>query len=63
MLADVYERLGSRGAVDAVQERLARLMEYRNLEPEDLETIFNNQDLDLHTWFKRDPVLMKEKDL
>lgn len=63
MLMDVYERLGSRGAVDAVQERLDQLMEYRHLESEDLETIFNNQDLDLHTWFKRDPVLMKESNL
>ena len=63
MLADVYERLGSRGAVDAVRERLARLMEYRHLGPEDLETIYKNQDLDLHTWFRRDPVLMKENDL
>ena len=63
MLMDVYERLGSRGAVDAVQERLDQLMEYRHLESEDLETIFNNQDLDLHTWFKRDPVLMKESSL
>ena len=62
MLADVYERLGSRGASDAVRERLARLMEYRNLEQEDLETIFNDQELDLHTWFKRDPVLMKENE-
>ena len=63
MLMDVYERLGSRGAVDAVRERLARLMEYRNLEQEDLETIFNDQELDLHTWYKRDPVLMKENNL
>ena len=60
MLMDVYDRLGSRGAVDAVQERLDQLMAYRKLEPEDLETIFNDQDLDLHTWFRRDPVLMKE---
>jgi len=63
MLMDVCERLGSRGAVDAVQERLDRLMEYRHLGPEDLETILNNQELDLHTWFKRDPVLMKESNL
>ena len=63
MLMDVYGRLGSRGAVDAVQERLDQLMEYRRLVPEDLETIYKNQDLDLHTWFKRDPVLMKENDL
>ena len=63
MLMDVYERLGSQGAVDAVQERLDRLMAYRHLGPEDLETIFNNQELDLHTWFKRDPVLMKESNL
>ncbi len=60
MLADVYERLGSRGAVDAARERLEQLMAYRHLEPEDLETIFNDQNLDLHTWYKRDPVLMKE---
>ena len=60
MLMDVYDRLGSRGAVDAVQERLDQLMAYRKLEPEDLETIFNDQDLDLHTWFRCDPVLMKE---
>ncbi|MBR4718269.1 MAG: O-antigen ligase family protein [Lentisphaeria bacterium] len=63
MLEDVYERLGSRGAADAVRERLDQLMEYRKLKPEDLETIFNDQDLDLHTWFKRDPVLMKENNL
>ncbi|MBP5585442.1 MAG: O-antigen ligase family protein [Lentisphaeria bacterium] len=63
MLMDVYERLGSRGAVDAVRERLARLMEYRRLEPEDLDTIYNDQELDLHTWFRRDPVLMKENNL
>ena len=63
MLADVYERLGSRGAVDAVRERLDQLMEYRHLGPEDLETIYQNQDLDLHTWFKRDPVLMKGNNL
>ncbi len=63
MLADVYGRLGSRGAADAVRERLAQLMEYRNLKPEDLETIYRNQDLDLHTWYKRDPVLMKENNL
>ncbi len=63
MLADVYERLGSRGAVDAVRERLDQLMEYRRLGPEDLETIYKNQDLDLHTWFRRDLVLMKENDL
>ncbi len=63
MLADVYERLGSRGAADAVRERLDQLMEYRHLGPEDLETIYKNQDLDLHTWFRRDPVLMKENDL
>ena len=63
MLADVYERLGSRGAADAVRERLAQLMEYRRLEPGDLETIYNNQELDLHTWFRRDPVLMKENNL
>ena len=60
MLADVYERLGSRGATDAVRERLDRLMAYRNLEPEDLEIIFNDQELDLHTWYKRDPVLLNE---
>jgi O-antigen ligase len=63
MLMDVYERLGSRGAVDAVRERLEQLMEYRRLAPEDLETIYKNQELDLHTWFKRDPVLMKESNL
>ncbi|MBQ7731837.1 MAG: O-antigen ligase family protein [Lentisphaeria bacterium] len=60
MLMDVYDRLGSRGAVDAVRERLDQLMAYRKLKPEDLETIYRNQDLDLHTWFRRDPVLMKE---
>lgn len=60
MLADVYGRLGSRGAADAVQERLEHLMEYRRLEPDDLQTIFNNQELDLHTWYKRDPALLKE---
>ena len=63
MLMDVYERLGSRGAVDAVRERLNLLMEYRRLTPEDLETIYKNQELDLHTWFRRDPVLMKENNL
>ena len=63
MLADVYERLGSRGAVDAVQERLDQLMAFRRLGPEDLETIYKNQELDLHTWFKRDPILMKENNL
>ncbi len=63
MLMDVYERLGSRGAVDAVRERLNLLMEYRRLTPEDLETIFNDQELDLHTWFRHDPVLMKENNL
>jgi len=61
MLADVYDRIGSRGAADAVRERLRQLMEYRNLAPEDLNRIYNKQELDLHTWFKRDPVLMKEK--
>ena len=60
MLQDVYERLGSRGASDAVRERLERLMEYRNLTQSDLDIIFNDQELDLHTWYKRDPVLMKE---
>ena len=60
MLADVYGRMGSRGAADAVQERLEQLMEYRNLEPEDLQIIFDNQELDLHTWYKRDPALLKE---
>ena len=63
MLEDVYGRMGSRGAAEAVRERLGQLMAYRNLEQEDLETIFNDQDLDLHTWFKRDPVLMKENNL
>lgn len=63
MLMDVYERLGSRGAVDAARERLEQLMEYRRLTPDDLETVFRNQELDLHTWYKRDPVLMKENNL
>ena len=63
MLEDVYERLGSRGAADAVHERLEELMEYRRLGPDDLETILRNQELDLHTWFRRDPVLMKENNL
>ena len=63
MLADVYERLGSRGAADAALERLDKLMEYRRLGQDDLETILRNQELDLHTWFKRDPVLMKENNL
>ena len=63
MLADVYGRLGSRGAEDAVLERLEKLMEYRMLREEDLETIFNDQELDLHTWFKRDPAIMKENNL
>ena len=60
MLADVYQRLGSRGAADAVQERLEQLMAYRNLKPEDLDVIFHDQELDLHTWYKRDPFLMRE---
>ena len=60
MLLDVYERLDSRGAADAVRERLGQLMAYRNLEQEDLDIIFNDQELDLHTWYKRDPVLMRE---
>ena len=38
-------------------------MEYRRLGQDDLETILSNQELDLHTWFKRDPVLMKENNL
>lgn len=63
MLADVYDRLGSRGAADAVRERLERLMTYRRLHAEDLETILKNEELDLHAWFKRDPVLMKENNL
>jgi hypothetical protein len=63
MLADVYERLGSRGAADAALERLDKLMEYRRLGQDYLETILRNQELDLHTWFKRDPVLMKENNL
>ena len=63
MLEDVYERLGSRGAADAVHERLEQLMEYRRLSADDLEIILRNQELDLHTWFRRDPVLMKENNL
>ena len=63
MLEDVYERLGSRGAADAAHERLEQLMEFRHLGQDDLETILSNQELDLHTWFKRDPVLMKENNL
>ena len=63
MLCDVYERIGSRGAADAVQEHLEKLMEYRRLDREDLEIIFGNEELDLHTWFRRDPVLMKENGL
>ena len=60
MLADVYERIGSRGAADAVREHLEQLMAYRHLGEDDLQIIFDNQELDLHTWYKRDPVLMKE---
>ena len=60
MLEDVYGRLGSRGAADAVQERLEQLMAYRHLEPDDIQTIFDNQELDLHTWYKRDPALLSE---
>jgi hypothetical protein len=60
ILADIYDQLGSRGAADAVRERLAQLMEYRRLEPEDIGTILDHQEMDLHTWYKRDPVLMKE---
>ena len=60
ILADIYEQLGSRGAADAVLERLRQLMAYRNLGQEDIEIILENQELDLHTWYKRDPVLMKE---
>ena len=63
MLEDVYARLNSPGAFDAVQERLEKLMEYRNLDENDLETIRERKDLDLHTWFKRDPKIMKENDL
>ena len=61
MLADVYERLGSQGAAEAVRERLDKLMEYRRLDRKDLDIIMNDQELDLHTWFRRDPVIMKEK--
>ena len=35
-------------------------MAYRHLGEDDLQIIFDNQELDLHTWYKRDPVLMKE---
>ena len=35
-------------------------MEYRHLNEEDIEILLRNEDLDLHTWFRRDPVLMKE---
>ena len=61
MLMDVYEMLGSRGAADAVRERLEKLMEYRQLDRKDLDIIMKDKELDLHTWFRRDPVLMKEK--
>lgn len=60
ILADIYEQMGSRGAADAVRERLAQLMEYRKLDPEDIGIILDRQELDLHTWYKRDPVLMNE---
>jgi hypothetical protein len=63
MLEDVYARLGSRGAADAVRDRLGKLMEYRALDENDLETILKKQELDLHTWFKRDPKIMKENNL
>ena len=61
VLADVYEMLGSKGAADAVRERLEKLMEYRRLDRKDLDIIMNDRELDLHTWFRRDPVIMKEK--
>ena len=61
MLMDVYEMLGSRGAADAVRERLEKLMEYRRLDRKDLDIIMKDKELDLHTWFRRDPVIMKEK--
>ena len=63
MLESVYRQIGQQGAADAVHERLTALAAYRNLDDEDLVRIMNDQDLDLHTWFKRDPALMKEMNL
>ena len=63
MLESVYRQTGREGAADAVHERLAILTAYRKLDDDDLLRIMNDQELDLHTWFKRDPQLMKEKNL
>ena len=60
MLESVYRMTDREGAADAVRERLAELATYRNLDSDDLNRIMEDQDLDLHTWFKRDPKLMKE---
>ena len=60
MLESVYRMTDREGAADAVRERLAELAAYRDLDSDDLARIMEDQDLDLHTWFKRDPKLMKE---
>ena len=60
MLESVYRMLDREGAADAVHERRNELAAYRNLDTDDLERIMQDPDLDLHTWFKRDPKLMKE---
>ena len=60
MLESVYRMLDREGAADAVHERRNELAAYRNLDTDDLERIMQDPDLDLHTWFKRDPMLMKE---
>jgi len=60
MLESVYRMTDRDGAADAVRERLAELAAYRDLDSDDLARIMQDQDLDLHTWFRRDPKLMKE---
>lgn len=60
MLMDVYKMREKQGAVDAVRERLEILMEYRRLDEADVKFILQNEGMDLHTWFRRDPVLMME---
>ncbi|GEM_PF-4994003 len=55
MLADTYTMMDMPGAEEAVRERLAAVMMYRNLDNDDLHTILQNQDLDLSANFKRYP--------
>ena len=61
MLESVYRMTDREGAADAVRDRLNALAAYRNLDDDDLVRIMKDPDLDLHAWFKRDPLLMKEK--